>query len=807
MPATFGLSPLSKALSMRRLLNTPLLPSAIAFALALPVAGYVQAQEVELNVPAQPLGSALQEFGRQTNLQVLYSPTDVEGKRSHAIKGKLQPGQAMTTLLSGTGISYDLQGSSFTISAAKTSALELGATQVTANQLGTITEGSGSYTPGTIATATRLVLSPRETPQSISVVTRQAMDDFNLKSIDDVMRHTPGITVATYDSERTSYFSRGFAIQNFQYDGIPILQDAQYSSGHTLTDTVIYDRVEILKGATGLLTGAGGPGGTINMVRKKPTSEFKGYVDLGAGSWDNYRSEIDVGGPLTESGNVRGRAVAAYQDKHTFLDHYQRKTNVYYGILEFDLAPDTLLTIGGDYQDSDPQGSSWSGAASLFDSAGNHISTPRSFNNGAKYSQWKQYTRTAFATLEHTFDNGWVGKAQYNHQINGYKAPLSALLSPNAETGKASLLTRTYNGETTSDTGDLYATGPFSLFGREHELVVGTSVSRSHWLGSDYTNATNYENSHDYFNWDGDALKPDRGPRTKKNDELTRQSASYITGRFSLADDLHLILGTRVNNYEVSGTSQVKDTGKVVPYAGITYDLNDNFSAYASFTEIYLPQDDYRDRNDKPLEPDEGKNYEIGLKGEFFDGRLNSSLAYFEVHEKNRAVDDTDYIPNSHPGLDYASRGTEAKTKGYEAEISGELAPGWQLQAGYTHKIMRDKQGEKLSTWEPEDQVNIYTSYKLTGPLDKLTLGTGVRWQGTGWKLLNNYAKGTEENFSQDPLWVVDAMARYQVTENVSATLNVNNIFDKKYYTNIGFYNSAYYGDPRNVMLSTRWNF
>lgn len=807
MPATFGLSPLSKALSMRRLLNTPLLPSAIAFALALPVAGYVQAQEVELNVPAQPLGSALQEFGRQTNLQVLYSPTDVEGKRSHAIKGKLQPGQAMTTLLTGTGISYDLQGSSFTISAAKTSALELGATQVTANQLGTITEGSGSYTPGTIATATRMVLSPRETPQSISVVTRQAMDDFNLKSIDDVMRHTPGITVAAYDSERTSYFSRGFAIQNFQYDGIPILQDAQYSSGHTLTDTVIYDRVEILKGATGLLTGAGGPGGTINMVRKKPTSEFKGYVDLGAGSWDNYRSEIDVSGPLTETGNVRGRAVAAYQDKHSFLDHYQRQTNVYYGILEFDLAPDTLLTVGGDYQDSDPQGSSWSGSASLFDSAGNRISTPRSFNNGAKYSKWKQYTRTAFATLEHTFDNGWVGKAQYNHQINGYKAPLSALQSPNAETGKAPLLTRTYNGETTSDTGDLYATGPFSLFGREHELVVGTSVSRSRWLGSDYTNATNYENSHDYFNWDGDALKPDRGPRTKKNDELTRQSASYITGRFSLADDLHLILGTRVNNYEVSGTSQVKDTGKVVPYAGITYDLNDNFSAYASFTEIYLPQDDYRDRNDKPLEPDEGKNYEIGLKGEFFDGRLNSSLAYFEVHEKNRPIDDTDYIPDSHPGLDYASKGTEAKTKGYEAEISGELAPGWQLQAGYTHKIIRDKQGEKLSTWEPEDQVNIYTSYKLTGPLDKLTLGTGVRWQGTGWKLLNNYAKGTEENFSQDPLWIVDAMARYQVTENVSATLNVNNIFDKKYYTNIGFYNSAYYGDPRNVMLSTRWNF
>ena len=380
-----------------------------------------------------------------------------------------------------------------------------------------MTEGSGSYTPGTIATATKLVLTPRETPQSISVVTRQAMDDFSLKSLDDVMRHTPGITVAAYDSERTSYYSRGFAIRNFQYDGIPILQDAQYSSGHTLTDTVIYDRVEILKGATGLLTGAGGLGGTINMVRKKPTSEFKGYIDLGAGSWDNYRSEVDVSGPLTESGNVRGRAVAAYQDKHSFLDHYQRQTAVYYGILEFDLSPDTLLTVGADYQDSDPQGSSWSGSAALYDLSGNRISTPRSFNNGAKFSSWAQYTRTGFATLEHEFANGWVGKAQYNHQINGYDAPLSALLSPNVTTGKAMMLTRAYFGETTSDTGDLYATGPFSLFGREHELVVGTSVSRSRWTGKDYTAAVHVNgNSHDYFPWDGDAAEPGRGPMTSK---------------------------------------------------------------------------------------------------------------------------------------------------------------------------------------------------------------------------------------------------------------------------------------------------
>lgn len=807
MSVRLGLSPLSKALSMRRALNINLLPSALALAVSLPIASYVQAQEIEIDIPSQPLGTALQEFGRQTNLQVLYSPTDVQGKNSAPVKGKLEPSQAVAALLEGTGINYGLQGNAVTISAAAGAGdtLELGATQVNANQLGTVTEGTGSYTPGTIATATRLVLTPRQTPQSISVVTRQVMDDFGLSGIDDVMRHTPGITVSTYDSERTNYYSRGFSIQNFQYDGIPTTRNAAYSAGQTLTDMAIYDRVEILKGATGLLTGAGGPGGTINLVRKKPTADFQGHVELGAGSWDNYRSEVDVSGPLTETGNVRGRAVAAYQDKHSFMDHYERKTSVYYGILEFDLAPDTLLTVGADYQDNDPKGSGWSGSRPVYDSAGNPISLPRSFNNGAKWSSWEQYTRTAFATLEHTFDNGWVAKGQYNHQINGYNAPLGSLASPDPVTGESAIYANKYTGETTSDSGDFYVTGPFSLFGREHQLVVGSSISTSRWKGNDYYSPTYTDNILDFYNWKGNSIEPNWGPVGFKNDETTRQTGNYMTARFSLMDDLHLLLGTRIANYQVTGTSDTKDTGKVIPYAGLVYDLNDNYSLYTSYSDIYLPQTAYRDTNNKMLEPDEGKNYEFGLKGEFYDGRLNTSLAYFEVHEKNRAESDTTYDGVSLNADPY--KGITATTKGYEAEISGELAPGWQLQGGYTHKVIRDQSGEKVSTWEPEDQVNFYTTYKLKGPLDKLTLGGGARWQGEGWQLLNNRAKGQIEKFSQDPYWLVDLMARYQVTENVSATVNVNNLFDKKYYTNIGFYNSSYYGDPRNVMLTTRWNF
>ena len=200
--------------------------------------------------------------------------------------------------------------------------------QVTANLLGTITEGSGAYTPGTIATATRLVLTPRQTPQTISVITRAQMDDFGLRGIDDVMRVTPGISIVTYDSERTEYYARGFAIQNFQYDGIPMSRNSAYSAGNTLSDTAIYDRIEVLKGATGLLTGMGDPGATINLVRKKPGKDFAGSASLGGGRWDDYRAELDVGGPLTADGRVRGRAVGAWQDKHSNLDHYQRTSTV-----------------------------------------------------------------------------------------------------------------------------------------------------------------------------------------------------------------------------------------------------------------------------------------------------------------------------------------------------------------------------------------------------------------------------------------------------------------------------------------------
>lgn len=763
------------------------------------------------DIPAGPLGATLNQFAQQAGVAIVFQSQNLQGLNGPGLKGTYSVDAGFDRLLQGSGYRVIKGDQVYALEAnpAATDAMELGPTQVSANQLGNVTDGTDSYTPGSIATATRLVLTPKETPQSVTVVTRKHMDDFGLNNVDDVMRHTPGITVSAFDTDRTNYYARGFSINNFQYDGIPsTARNVAYSAGNTLSDMAIYDRVEVLKGATGLLTGAGSLGATINLVRKKPTADFQGHASLGAGSWDNYRSELDVSGPMTESGNVRGRAVAAYQDKRSFMDRYSRKSPVYYGIMEFDLSPDTMLTVGGDYQDSLPTASSWSGSFPLINANGDRNSVKRSFNNAANWSSWEQYTRTAFAMLEHDLGNGWVTKLQLDHKINGYHALMGSIQGdePRAD-GTAKITSGKYTGETVSDSADLYASGPFSLGGREHELVVGGSIGISDWNGKGYWNLT--PNMVDFNNWHGHATQPDWGAPQQYTDDTIRQTGAYMTTRLNLADDLKLLLGGRVVNYHLTGNNpSYRETGRFVPYVGVVYDLNDTYSVYASYTDIFMPQENYnRDRQNQLLEPDEGQNYELGMKADFFDGRLNASAAYFEIHENNRAVSDDDYNNLKPTPQNYAYKGTKAVTKGYELEVSGELSPGWQVQAGYTHKVVRDDQDQKISTFEPEDQVKLYTTYKLKGDLDKLTVGGGVRWQSVGWQDIYNTPHGGYEEFSQEAYWLVDLMTRYQITKNVSATLNVNNIFDKSYYTNIGFYNSAAYGEPRNFMVTTRWDF
>ncbi|MFC4622206.1 TonB-dependent siderophore receptor [Comamonas nitrativorans] len=792
-----------------RFRRTPLARAALCLGLALPLpAAMAQAGApvpvVRFDIAAQPLAGALDQFARQAGLQLVFQPGLAAQRQAPAVRGELPLRQALDALLQGSGLHGQVRDGTLTVQPVVSGEQSLPEVKVVSNQLGEITEGTGSYTPGTIATATRLVLTPRETPQSVSVVTRQKMDDFQLTSIDQVMEHTPGVSIVTYDSERTEYFARGFAIQNFQYDGIPMMRDSSYSAGNTLSDMVMYDRVEVLKGATGLLTGVGTPGATINLVRKKPTREFQGHITGSAGRWDSYRTEVDLSGALNASGSVRARGVAAYSDRHSHKDGYRRKTDVFYGIVEADLTSSTLLTLGLDAQHNKPRASTWGGIPVL-NAQGEFNAMPRSFNNGASWSHWDQYTRTGFATLEHSFDNGWLVKAQFNHQVNGYDANLGSAASghPDPVDGSGvSMWAGQYVGRTTSKAGDVYLSGPLRLAGREHELVLGASMANRRWKNSSWWDAGSYDKSvADYYRWNGQVPRPNWNPAPDgTNDETTRERGLYVTARWNLRDDWKLITGGRWSSYRNRVAGQ-DESGVFVPYLGTVVDLNDAYSLYGSYTGIFTPQS-LQDEQGRRLDPLQGKNYEVGMKASFMGGRLNASAAVFQLEQDNFGVETGGVTPNG--GTAYrAIKGV--KSKGYEIEVAGQITPAWQLQAGYSHSVSR-QQGERVSTLTPVSQFSLYTSYKFGASLPGLTLGGGMRWQDKTWGDVST-PSGQSVRHTVKSYWLMDLMAGYAFNKNLSASLVVNNVLDKKYYSIFSWYSTYTWGEPRSVNVSLTYKF
>ncbi|KAF1066045.1 MAG: Ferripyoverdine receptor [Pseudomonas citronellolis] len=232
------------------------------------------------------------------------------------------------------------------------------ATRVTGQALGATTEHSGSYTTGQMSVGTKLAASLRDTPQSVTVVSRQRMDDQNLQKLEDIATYTPGLVLRKTGGERPEFYSRGAAIDNIMIDGLPVVYDSDTLGTSTLA---MYDHVEVVRGASGLMVGAGNPSGTLNLVRKRPTAQPQLAITGSAGRWDDYRGEVDVSGPLAADGALRGRLVAAYQDRNSFVDAYGNKRQLFCGIGEYDLSPSTTLTVGAYYNREDNPGADWNG--------------------------------------------------------------------------------------------------------------------------------------------------------------------------------------------------------------------------------------------------------------------------------------------------------------------------------------------------------------------------------------------------------------------------------------------------------------
>lgn len=779
----------------------------VAAPLLLAPAWAMAAPQQEFDIAPGSLAGALNQFGQAAQILLSYPAALTQGQTSPGLQGRHDLDSGLAILLSNSSLqAVRGSGGNYSLEPRPTDgALQLGTVSISGKAPGSTTEGTGSYTTQSSSSSTRLNLTPRETPQSLTVMTRQRLDDQRLTNLSDTLDATPGIIVLRdgLGSESDSYFSRGFQIQNFEIDGVPtITRMDNYTQSMAM-----YDRVEVVRGATGLISGMGNPSATINLIRKRPTAEARASVTAEAGNWDRYGSGLDVSGPLTETGNVRGRLVADYKTEHAWVDRYKQQTQLLYGITEFDLTEDTLLTLGFSYLRTDVDAPARSGLPTRF-TDGSRSNLSRSLNTAPAWSYNDHEQTSFFTSIEQKFDSGWSAKAEFTHSQNKFDEVFNYVNgSLNSDGSGTTQLPVRFSGTPRQDNLDLYATGPFDLLGREHELIAGVTLSKykenvpSHG-GWNYAYSGSPAGAIDnLFNWDGHSAKPDF-PVTGKSSVDESQYAAYLSTRLRMTDDLSVILGSRVIDWKretadspyggVATRTDESETGVYIPYAGVVYDLTDNWSAYASYTKIFNPQASWvRDINNKALEPMEGKGYELGLKGSFFDEKLNTSLALFKLEQDNLAI----WIDT--PGGNTYRNEKGTTTEGVELELNGELAEGWQASAGYAYAVSTDADDKRIVTTLPRQSLKTFTTYRLPGALNKVTVGGGVNWQSKVGEDLHTFSQGSYA--------ITNLLLRYDVTPQLSTSVNLNNLFDREYFSYAG--NHGMYGAPRNLMTSVKYDF
>jgi iron complex outermembrane receptor protein len=776
--------------------------------------------ETEFDIPAGPLGSALTQFAGTAGVTVSFDPANANGQKTAGLRGRYSVDTGLRQLLAGSKLQpvlHDNGSYSLLPIVGAGSALQLGATSISG------VNGESAYGPvdGFVATrsatATKTDTPILEIPQTINVVTADQVQVQGARNLTQALRYTPGVNTGGFTDRNSiadEITSRGFAPTPLYLDGAYIPY-AGSLGGAPQIDPYTLERIEVLKGPSSVLYGQNQPGGLINMVSKRPTTEQRSQVKLGAGSYNRVNGAFDTSGPIDEHKQFLYRLVGVADKGNEMVEHNESERMLLAPSLTWNINDDTALTLLAQVQRDDgvPDYQSLPRIGSLDRGPDGERINRDFFSGDTNFNDYKRDQYVFGYDFSHNFtdDLKYRSTARYTDVRDRYKGfYLRSFVTENGVTdytraNRAKVDWHQHNIAYTIDNNLEYT---FNTGALEHTTLAG--VDYRHFTRKyDGYNANNVlpVDLYGKNNYDTSSVTP---TLTTKWDNTLRQTGLYVQDQIKL-DQWILTIGGRQDWAELdnkdllASTHEAKRDNKFTGRVGLTYVTTFGLAPYISYSESFLPTlgTAAPQRGGKAFEPTEGEQYEVGVKYQPFEKTLMTASVY-QVKQKNVLTGDDDYP-------EYMSQSGEMRSRGIELEIKSSLdnidlmAAASYMDSFYT----KDTWGNEDNRNEAQSPVSAsaWVDYHFTqASLNGLTFGAGARYTGR--------KPGDAANSFDVPSWVVyDTTVSYDLGKlepslrGVQARLNVQNIFDREYVSDCNYSFGCYYGQERvaSVEMTYDW--
>ncbi|MGO0706096.1 TonB-dependent siderophore receptor [Pseudomonas paracarnis] len=679
---------------------------------------------------------------------------------------------------------------------AENASIELQATNVTATADLESAQGPvQGYHATRSASATRTDTAIHETPQSISVVSKDVVEDLGATRLQDALDYAGGVGRANNFGGQglTTFTVRGFTTGEFYRNGFPI------NRGYpNMPDANTIERLEVLRGPATMLYGRGDPGGTFNVVSKQPLAERT--VTLGSQLNDQgmKRGTLDASGPLDEEGRLAYRLNVVGEGGDTFRDHVETERYGVTPVITWQATDDTKVTFEGDFMRNNHP---LDRGLTRFP---NQRGTPSRDTFWGDKDAGKLHNDNNMAQLrfEHVLNDNWTLGGGFQWLDGSLKGNAIEANGPGSLGADGRTLQRNFNYrklEWTDKDYQLNLTGHFSTGGFDHTLLTGIEYE-----DYDYKSIIQ-RSSAAAGTYPIDIFDPVYGQtrpaltRTPTHDkENLKTYAAFVQDQVALTERLKVLAGARFERFEhdyqnyVGKSWQAADNA-VTPRVGVIYDLTDTVAVYADAARSFKPNTG-ASREGGGFAPEKGKSYEMGIKWEALDRQLSVDAAIYQIEKKN--VLTTDPVDNT-----FSVAAGQVRSRGFDLNVAGNLTPEWRVIGGYAYvdaEVTRDntlRSGTRLMNI-PRNSFSLLNVYEFQ---DGALKGLGL---GAGGKYVDQRAGQTANTaFSMDAYTVVDLLGYYKVNERVRLNLDVKNLFNREYEEGAFGNIYAYPGAPRTVQV------